>query len=142
LRREVEVKFSDLESAFESQNDGDPYDHVVYISRSTGQTYYRSDMTDIDELPEDVEENDDYVEIPHKYDLDHGKEIVWEFVDRQIPGLKNMVQGIFSRRGAYGRYKAFLADLELLDAWRRFEAERTKEALLEWCESKGISIED
>lgn len=136
------MKYADLESAFVLHNDGDPYDHVVYISRSTGQTYYRSDMSDIDELPEDVEENDDYVEIPHRYDLDLGKELVWEFVDRQIPGLKNKVQGFFSRRGAYSRYKAFLADLELLDAWHQFEDERTKEALLEWCESVGISIED
>lgn len=136
------MKFADLELAFGFHNDGDPYDHVVYISRSTGQTYYRSDMSDNDELPEDVEENDDYVEIPHKYDLGLGKELVWDFVDLQIPGLKSKVQRIFSRRGAYGRYKAFLADLELLDAWRRFQDERTKEALLEWCESVGISIED
>ena len=82
------------------------------------------------------------MEIPHKYDLDLGKELVWEFVDRQIPGLKNRVQGIFSRRGAYGRYKAFLADLDLLDAWHRFEDERTREALLGWCRDQGISIDE
>jgi hypothetical protein len=35
-----------------------------------------------------------------------------------------------------------LAELELLDAWYRFEEERTKEVLLEWCESEGIPIED
>ena len=136
------MKFADLELAFEFHNDGDPYDHVMYISRSTGRTYIRSEMGGVDELPEDVEENDDYVEIPHKYDLDLGKELVWEFVDRQIPGLKNKVQGIFSRRGAYGRYKAFLADLELLDAWHRFEDDRTREALLEWCKDQGVPIDD
>jgi hypothetical protein len=96
---------------------------------------------EVDELPEDVLENDDYVEIPNRYDFDLGKELVWEFVDRQIPGLKNKVQEIFSRRGAYARYKAFLEDLDLLDAWYRFENERTKEVLLEWCSDKGIPIE-
>jgi hypothetical protein len=136
------MKFSDLELAFEFISSGDPFDKAAYVSRSTGMTFIRSDLADVDELPEDVEENDDYVEIPHKHDLDLGKKLVWEFVDRQIPGLKNKVQGIFSRRGAYSRYKAFLADLELLDAWHRFEDERTKEALLGWCESEGISIED
>ena len=136
------MKFANLELAFEFHNDGDPYDHVMYISRSTGRTYIRSEMGGVDELPEDVEENDDYVEIPHKYDLDLGKELVWEFVDRQIPGLKNKVRGIFSRRGAYGRYKAFLANLELLDAWHRFEDERTREALLEWCKDQGVPIDD
>ena len=136
------MKFADLELAFEFHNDGDPYDHVTYISRSTGRTYICSEMGGDDELPEDVEENDDYVEIPHKYDLDLGKELVWEFVDRQIPGLKNKVQGIFSRRGAYGLNEAFLANLDLLDAWHRFEDERRKEALLTWCKDAGISIEE
>ena len=136
------MKYADLEFEFNSVSSGDPYDHTVYVSRSTGQTYFRSDMADVDELPDDVEENDDYVEIPHKHDLDLGKKLVWEFVDLQIPGLKNKVQGIFSRRGAYSRYKAFLADLELLDAWFRFENERTREALLEWCRDEGIPIDD
>ena len=136
------MKFSDLEYAFEFINVGDPYEHEVYVSRSTGQTYFRSDMAGVDELPEDVLENDDYVEIPNKYDFDLGKDLVWQFVDRQIPGLKNKVREIFSRRGAYARYKAFLEDLDLLDAWYRFENERTREVLLEWCKDKGIPIDD
>ena len=142
MRREVDVKYADLEFEFNNVSFGDPYEHTVYVSRSTGQTYFRSDMADVDELPDDVEENDDYVEIPHKHDLDLGKKLVWEFVDLQIPGLKNKVQGIFSRRGAYSRYKAYLADLDLLDAWFRFENERTREALLEWCRDEGIPIDD
>jgi hypothetical protein len=142
LRREIEVKYADLEFEFNNVSFGDPYEHIVYVSRSTGQTYFRSDMADVDELPDDVEENDDYVEIPHKHDLDLGKKLVWEFVDLQIPGLKNKVQGIFSRRGAYSRYKAYLADLDLLDAWFRFENERTREALLEWCRDEGIPVDD
>ncbi len=136
------MKFSDLEYAFEFINVGDPYEHEAYVSRSTGQTYFRSDMAGVDELPGDVLENDDYVEIPNKYDFDLGKDLVWQFVDRQIPGLKNKVREIFSRRGAYARYKAFLEDLDLLDAWYRFENERTREVLLEWCKDKGIPIDD
>ena len=136
------MKFSDLEYAFEFINVGDSYEHEAFVSRSTGQTYIRTDMAGIDELPEDVLENDDYVEIPNKYDFDLGKDLVWQFVDRQIPGLKTKVRGIFSRRGAYARYKAFLEDLDLLDAWYRFENERTREVLLEWAREKGISIDD
>lgn len=136
------MKFADLELVFDLVSFGDPYDKAAYVSRSTGKTFVRSDLADVDELPEDVEDNDDYVEIPHKHDFDLGKKLVWDFVDRQIPGLKNKVQRIFSRRGAYSRYKAFLADLELLDAWHRFEDERTKEALLKWCKDEGIPIEE
>ena len=142
MRREVDVKYADLEFAFDYVNSGDPYGHTVYVSRSTGQSYFRSDMAGVDEVPHDVLENDDYVEIPNKLDLDLGKKLVWEFVDRQIPGLKNKIQRIFSQRGAYSRYKTFLEDLELLDAWHRFENERTREALLEWCETEGIPIDE
>ena len=136
------MKFADLEYAFEFINAGDPYEHEAFVSRSTGKTYIRSDVAGVDELPEDVLENDDYVEIYSKYDLDLGKDLVWQFVDRQIPGLKTKVREIFSRRGAYARYKAFLEDLDLLDAWYRFENERTREVLLEWAREKGISIDD
>ena len=136
------MKFADLEYAFEFINAGDPYEHEAFVSRSTGEMYFRSDMAGVDELPEDVLENDDYVEIPSKYDLDLGKDLVWQFVDRQIPGLKTKVREIFSRRGAYARYKAVLEDLDLLDAWYRFENERTREVLLEWAREKGISIDD
>jgi len=136
------VKFADLEYVFEFINAGDPYEHEAFVSRSTGKTYIRSDVAGIDELPEDVMGNDDYVEIPNKYDLDLGKDLVWQFVDRQIPGLKNKVREIFSRRSAYARYKMFLEDLDLLDAWYRFEGERTREVLLEWAREKGISIDD
>lgn len=136
------MKFADLEYAFEFINAGDPYEHEAFVSRSTGKTYILSDVAGVDELPEDVLENDDYVEILNKYDLDLGKDLVWQFVDRQIPGLKTKVREIFSRRGAYARYKAFLEDLDLLDAWYRFENERTREVLLEWAREKGISIDD
>ena len=136
------MKYPDLELAFEFINAGDPYDHAAYVSRSTGKTYVQSELVGVDELPEDVLENDDYVEIPNRYDLDLGNQLVWEFVDLQIPGLKGKVQEIFSRRGAYARYKAFLVDLDLLDPWHRFENERIKEALLEWARDNGIQIED
>ena len=136
------MKYDDLELVFELISSGDPHGKEAYVSRSTGRTYVRSDMAGVDEVPHDVLENDDYVEIPNKFDLDLGQKLVWEFVDLEIPGLKNKVQAIFSRRGAYSRYKEFLADLELLDAWHRFEDQRTKEALLEWCRDKGVPIED
>jgi hypothetical protein len=136
------MKYADLESAFDFLDMGDPHDKAVYISRSTGEIHYSSDMADIDELSEDVEENDDDVELPNKYDLDLGKQLVWDFVDRQIPRLKQRVKSIFSRRGAYSRYKSFLEERDLLEAWYRFQEERTKRVLLEWCESEGIAIED
>ena len=79
------MKYSDLEIAFDYLNSGDPYEKAVYVSRSSGLAYYRSDAAGIDELPADVEKNDDFVELPNRYDLDLGKQLVWDFVNREIP---------------------------------------------------------
>ncbi len=135
------AKFSDIVMAYDFVSTGDPYDHYAYISRSTGDTFWRSDSAGESDVPDDVHENPDYVEIPHAYDLDLGKELVWRFVDHEIPALGNKVRDIFSRRGAWGRYKSFLDNLGMLDAWYKFEDSETNKALRDWCEAKGISLE-
>jgi hypothetical protein len=48
---------------------------------------------------------------------------------------------IFSRRGAYRRYKDLLEQKGLLDEWYDFEQQRTRQALLDWCEENGIELE-
>ncbi len=136
------MKFSEIELAFEFVSAAGQYEHFAYVSKSTGATYWQSDAAGLDDLPEDLNASDDYVEIPHKNDLDLGKDLIFRFVAQEIPGLHEKVQRIFSRRGAYGRYKDFLADLGLLDTWYRFEAEQTKEALLTWCRDYDIQIEE
>jgi hypothetical protein len=98
-------------------------------------------MSDIDELPDDVDGNDDYVAIPHKNELDLGKPLVLEFVRKRCPELTNRVLAIFSRRGAYGRYKDLLAEKNRLEEWYAFENERTREALLKWCEQEGVVVQ-
>jgi hypothetical protein len=99
-------------------------------------------MGDFDELPEDIYENDDYIEIPHKNDLGLGQHLVWHFVEKEIPGLVDKVRSFFSRKGAYSKYKAFLEEIGLLDKWYEFEDARAKEALLQWCKDNGIEIDN
>jgi hypothetical protein len=141
--RKVEMTFAELELAFEFVNLGGRRRTVAYVSRSTGRTYVCSEASGIDELPDDVDENDDYVEIPHRNDLDLGQQLVWKFVELRIPELKSEVQEIFSDRGgAWSRYTELLAGHELLDDWHRFDDERTREALLEWCRDVGVAIEE
>ena len=135
------MTFAELELAFEFVNMGRDFETVAYVSRSTGQTYVCSEASGIDELPDDVSENDDYVEIPNRNDLDLGQQLVWKFVDRRIPERMSEVRQIFSRRGAWSRYKDLLAELGLLDDWHRFDDESTREALLGWCRDVGVAIE-
>jgi hypothetical protein len=41
----------------------------------------------------------------------------------------------------YGRYKDLLVEKNMLEDWYAFENERTREALLKWCERQGLTIE-
>jgi len=104
----MKIKLSDVEMAHDYVSSDQPLMNSTYISKRTGQIHYHSEMYDSDELPEDIYESDDYIEIPHKNDLDLGQHLVRQFVNREIPGLANTVRGFFSRRGAYSKYRSFL----------------------------------
>ncbi len=136
------MKFRKLEDAYDFASAGAPQDHQAYVSKSTGKTFWYSDFLDIDQRPEDFDESDDYVEIPHKKDLDLDQRLIWRFVDQAAPEKYDEVRRIFSRRGAYRRYRSFLEREGLLDKWYAFEATQTREALLEWCDDNGIEVED
>ena len=98
-------------------------------------------MGDLDEMPEDVG-SDVLLEIPHKNDLDLGKELVFEFVSAKLPDEYDRVRDMFRGRGAYGRFKDFLAAKGLLEAWYAFEDEREKAALRLWCDEHGLKVVD
>ena len=135
------MKFSEIKSAFGFVSMDQPYMHRAYLSKTTDRTFYQSEMSDFDELPEYIYENDDYIEIPHKNDLGLGQHLVWQFVEKEIPGLADKVRSFFSRKGAYSKYKAFLEEIVLLDKWYEFEDSREKEALLQWCNDNGIETD-
>ena len=135
------MDYQTIEMAFDFVSSAPPFENNAVVSRSTGEAYYASAMQDMDEIPDDVDENDDYVRIPHKNDLDLGRELVYDFVRLRCPEETDHVRSIFARRGAYARFKGLLAERGLLDAWYSYENERTKEALLLWCNEKGLVIE-
>ena len=138
----MKIQFTDIEFAFYFVSSEQPGTHSAIVSKSKGEMYYHTEIGDnFDEIPEDVYENDDYVEIPHKNDLDLGQRLVWRFVDREIPGLKDKVRGFFSRRGAYSRYKAFLEEIDLLEKWYEFEDSETQQSLREWCKENEIETD-
>jgi len=137
----MKIKFQDIELAFEYVSSSQPLMNSAYISKTTGQIFYHSDMYGSDELPEDFYEKHDYIEIPHKNDLDLGQRLVWEFVNTEIPGLTDKIKGFFSKRGAYSRYKSFLEEIGLLQRWYDFENERQTRAIREWCEENDIKLD-
>ena len=114
--------------------------HSVYLCKETGRTFYTSEMGDSDELPDDIDESK-YISIPYRNDLDLGKNLVIEFVSEFLPEELDRVYSIFRRQGAYSRYKELLSERGLLDKWYKFEDERQKAALKNWCAENGIEIE-
>ena len=135
------MTYDTIEDAFLFVSSAAPGEHCAVVNRITGETFFSSIISDYDELPDDVDENDAYIAIPHKNDLDLGKTLVMDFVRYRCPELIDRVLAIFSRKGAYGRYKDLLAENNLLEDWYDFENKRTREALLKWFELQGITIE-
>ena len=143
----MKVRFSDIEMAFEYVSGGAQSEHTALLSRETGEFYYRSDIGDSDEfpdeLPEDLETSpENYVEIPHRNDLDLGRQLVFDFISENLPDEYQTVRRIFSSSGAYSRFKAFLQQRNVLEAWYDFEDARQKQALREWCRQENIDIID
>ena len=75
------------------------------LFKTTGKIFYISEFGNSDELPDDIEDSDDYIEIPHKNELDLGKQLVFKFVSEHLPEELDRVSQIFRRRGAYSRCK-------------------------------------
>jgi len=135
------MTYSTIEDAFLFVSSAAPCEHYAVVNRITGEAFFASEYTGESDYPDDVDGNDDYIAIPHKNDLDLGKPLVMEFVRTRRPEMTSQVLAIFSRAGAYQRYKQLLAESSLLEEWYAFENDRTKEALLEWCAENGLNPE-
>jgi len=135
------MTYHTIEDAFLFVSSASPFENIAVINRKTGESFYASSMSDYNELPEDVDESDDYIGVPHKNDLDLGRALIMDFVRSCCPDEIDRVLAIFRRRGAYGRFKDLLDQKGLLEEWYAFEQLRTREALLRWCEENGIVLE-
>jgi hypothetical protein len=109
MENRMPVAFSDLLLAFEFASFGAPYEHEAFLCKQSGQIYWHSDFDgEFDELPEDIEEPGKYVRIPHKNELDLARALVFAFAKQRLPRELDEVERIFSRRGAYARFKDLL----------------------------------
>ena len=136
------VSWDELENAFEFVSLGEPSEHEAVLCRDSGQLFWHSEDSDMDELPDDVDNEEKYVRIPHKKELDLGQPLVFDFVNAFLPDEFDEVQRIFHRRGAYTRFKDLLQRRKAIDQWYEFEAKATEKALREWCELNDIEIDE
>ena len=137
----VAVKYDDLSLAFDFVGYSPPMEHNAYISLDTGEIYLTSELRPMEEdVPDDLETSDRYIAIPHKNDLDLGRDLALRFVAQDLPGCYERAEGFFRRKGAYSRFKELLEAEQALEKWYKFEAESIEKALRDWCVENGIQI--
>jgi len=136
------VKLSELVDAFEFVSVSGFEENRAYVCRKTGRVFWVSDVVDMDEeeLPEDLDESDQYEAVPHRRELDLGKKLALSFVANELPAELPAARGIFSRKGAYGRFRRLLEVNGHLDKWYAFEERAVEAALKDWCEDVGIML--
>jgi hypothetical protein len=140
----MQVSFKDILDAFEFASASPHGEHQAYLCRQTAKIYMHSDLyEDPDEqLPDDIEDDEKYISLPDKRDLDLGKPLVLDFAREVLPDDFNAIRGIFSGRGAYAKFKDLLIRRNVLERWYDFEAKATERALRDWCEDNEITLVD
>jgi hypothetical protein len=137
------AKFQDLLDAVEFASFGETQ---AIMCRETGQIYWRSDFSGIDEpdepLPDDIDNGEKYIAIPDKRELGLGKPLALAFAREFLPNDFDEVRYFFSRRGAYRRFRNLLARRNATQRWYDFTAKATERALREWCECNAIEVSD
>ena len=105
----LQVRWSDLEMAFEYASTGGSGENQAYLCRRTGKIFYHSDVSDnFEDLPDDIEDDEKFIKIPHKNALGLGKRLVLEFASQRLSGDYDNVERMFGRKGAYARFDDLL----------------------------------
>ena len=132
------LDLEDLSDSMDWISSSMSYENMALISRLTGRIYW-SPSDDDDEMPEDIEDGTLYIAVPTKQDLDLGRALAIEFTEEVAPKQVHRVLGFFKSKGAYGKFKALLEDLGLLDQRHQYEQNATQNALREWARENGFS---
>jgi hypothetical protein len=135
------VTLSEIQEAFSFVSSAGHGMNRALLFKDNDEIYYHSEMDDLDELDEDESKCNNFVEIPHKNDLDLGQSLVFEFAELHLADDLSRIDQIFHGRGAYGRFKDLLESKGLLQSWYDFENRREEEALREWARENEIELE-
>jgi hypothetical protein len=95
------ASLNDILAAFEFVSAAGVGEHQAFLCKSSGKVYWHSEFSDgLDELPDDIDDVEKFLQIPDKKELDLGKPLVLDFARQFAPDDFDEVRQIFSRRGA------------------------------------------
>jgi hypothetical protein len=129
----MRVSVKDIREAYEFVSASGEDEHQAFLCKKTGRFYWHSELSDdLDVLPEDIDDNEKFLQIPNKRELDLGKQLALDFTRDFLHDDLDEVRQFFSRRGAYARFKDLLHRRSSLDQWYDFEAKAEEIAFREW----------
>ncbi len=136
------VAWSQILDAFEFLSMSEEFGNSAWVCRETGAVHMRSDWNDeLEAQSEDIDDAKKYVALPTPRDLDLGRPLVMSFAAERLEKHYDEIAAIFSRKGAYRRFKDFLVRVGALESWYEYEAEAKEKALREWCAENGVEVE-
>jgi hypothetical protein len=120
---------------------GGIFENAAYIDKNTGQIYFDTDAVDFEEeQPDNFEDGRIYIAIPHKNDLDLGRNLVYQYIEQYLSESSDTVRAFFRKKGAYSRFKDLLERKGRLEAWYVFEQQTVELALREWADRHDFQI--
>lgn len=103
------VILEDLVAALEwvSAGESAAMDSAAYVSKAAGKVHWSGEGVD-EELPPSIEDATLYVAVPGKSELGLGRSLALRFAQDHFTEQTESVHQIFSKRGAYPRFKSLL----------------------------------
>ena len=133
---EMKIDMDDFDFAMEFIS-SDLFDNQAYIDIESGVIYCSGEASE-ETLPDDIDENDKYLAIPTKQDLELGKPLALKFTALEMPDHIENVYAMFRKQGAYAKFKHLLNTLELTEKWYAFEKNQTQQAITDWLEMQRV----
>jgi hypothetical protein len=129
IPRSAPISIEDLQLALDWASDTSGTDAMAYVCRSTGRIYMVSTEHEDPDMPEDIDDEAKYPVVPSRHDLRLGRRLA-----------VHDIYDIFSKRGAYSRFKDMLQQARKLDDWYTFEYQAVVVALREWADVHELTL--
>ncbi|HED31306.1 MAG TPA: hypothetical protein ENN50_06445 [Prosthecochloris aestuarii] len=135
----VMLSYSEIVMAFDFVSSGEEGDNHAWICRDSGEIVYFSEVLGLDERRGQDIHSPNCVAVPHRNDLELGRELVFDFIDEELPDKYASIRDIYADpEDPEGRFRELLQARGVLDRWNDYKAGRIRSSLMTWCQARGI----